>query len=113
MHTVIHAGELRRSRGGTITFEGEPHGSGVSLFLVDSEPGAGPGLHTHPYSETWVVRSGTARFTAGGEELEAGPVDIIVVGAGTPHKFVNAGPGRLDIVCIHASPVMIQENLEE
>jgi mannose-6-phosphate isomerase-like protein (cupin superfamily) len=113
MHTVIRAGELRRSRGGTITLEGEPHGSGVSLFLVDSEPGAGPGLHTHPYSETWVVRAGTARFTAGGEELEAAPGDIIVVGAGTPHKFVNAGPGRLDIVCIHASPVMIQENLEE
>ena len=113
MHTVIRAGELRRSRGGTITFEGESHGSGVSFFLVDSEPGAGPGLHRHPYSETWVVRSGTARFTAGGEELEAGPGDIIVVGAETPHKFVNAGPGQLDIVCIHASPVMIQENLEE
>ena len=113
MHTVIRAGELRRSRGGTITFEGESHGSGVSFFLVDSEPGAGPGLHRHPYSETWVVRSGTARFTAGGEELEAGPGDIVVVGAETPHKFVNAGSGQLDIVCIHASPVMIQENLEE
>ena len=73
MHTVIRAGELRRSRGGTITFEGEPHGSGVSFFLVDSLPGAGPGLHRHPYSETWIVRSGTARFTAGGEELDAGP----------------------------------------
>ena len=35
------------------------------------------------------------------------------MGAETPHKFVNAGPGQLDIVCIHASPVMIQENLEE
>ena len=113
MHTVIRAGELRRSRGGTITFEGEPHGSGVSFFLVDSEPGAGPGLHRHPYSETWIVRSGTARFTADGEELDAGPGDIVVVGAETPHKFVNSGAGRLDIVCIHASPVMIQEDLEE
>ena len=28
-------------------------------------------------------------------------------------REVNAGPGQLDIVCIHASPVMIQENLEE
>jgi mannose-6-phosphate isomerase-like protein (cupin superfamily) len=34
------------------------------------------------------------------------------VGPETPHKFVNPGPGKLDIVCIHASPVMIQENLE-
>ena len=56
MHNVIRAGELRRSRGGTITFEGEPHGSGVSFFLVDSEPGAGPGLHRHPYAETWIIQ---------------------------------------------------------
>ena len=48
MHTVLRAGEQRRSRGGTLTFEGEPHGSGVSFFLVDSEPGAGPGLHGIP-----------------------------------------------------------------
>jgi len=113
MHKVIRAGELRRSRGGTITFEGEPHGSGVSFFLVDSLPGAGPGLHRHPYAETWIIQSGTALFTADGEEVEAGAGDIVVVGAETPHKFVNAGPGKLDTVCIHASPVMIQENLEE
>ena len=112
MHTIVRAGELRPSRGGTITFEGEPYGSGVSFFLVNSDPGAGPGLHTHPYAETWIVRSGTARFTAGGEELEAGPGDIVVVGPETPHKFVNAGEGKLDIVCIHASPVMIQVDLE-
>lgn len=112
MHSVIRAGELRPSPGGTITFEGERDGSGVSFFLVDSEPGAGPGLHRHPYSETWIVRAGTVLFTADGEELEAGPGDIVVVGPETPHKFVNAGPGKLDIVCIHASPVMIQEDLE-
>lgn len=113
MHSAIRAGALRPSPGGTITFEGEPHGSGVSFFLVNSGPGAGPGLHRHPYSETWIVRSGTALFTADGEELEAGPGDIVVVGAETPHKFVNAGQGRLDIVCIHASPRLIQEELEE
>ena len=55
---------------GTITFEGEPHGSGVSFFLVHSEPGAGPGLHRHPYSETWIVRGGLALFPADGEELD-------------------------------------------
>ena len=113
MHTVIRAGELRPSPGGTITFEGEPHESGVSFFLVNSQPGAGPGLHRHPYSETWIVRSGMALFTADGEEVEAGPGDIVVVGAETPHKFVNTGPGKLDTVCIHASPRMIQENLAE
>ena len=112
MHTVIRDGEIERSPGGTLTFEGEAHSSGVSFFLVNNEPGAGPDLHKHPYSETWIVRSGKARFTADGEELEAGPGDIIVVTPETPHKFKNIGDERLDIVCIHASPRMIQEDLE-
>ena len=112
MHGVIRAGELRPSPGGTVTFEGDRHGSHVSFFLVNNRPGAGPDLHKHPYSETWIVRSGRARFTADGEELEAGPGDIVVVGAETPHKFKNVGEERLDIVCIHASPRMIQEDLE-
>jgi len=112
MHKVIRSGELQPSPGGTITFEGEPHASGVSFFLVNSEPGAGPDLHRHPYSETWIVRGGRALFTADGEELETGPGDIIVVSTETPHKFKSLGPERLDIVCIHASPTMIQENLE-
>ena len=112
MYNVIRAGEIQRSPGGTLTFEGESYGSGVSFFLVHNEPGAGPDLHRHPYPETWVVRSGQARFTADGEELEAGPGDILVVGPETPHKFTNVGSERLDIVCIHASPRIIQEELE-
>jgi mannose-6-phosphate isomerase-like protein (cupin superfamily) len=112
VYRVIRSGDIERSPGGTLTFEGEPYGSGVSFFLVYNEPGAGPDLHKHPYSETWIVRSGTARFTADGDELEAGPGDILVVGAHTPHKFKNVGDERLDIVCIHDSPRMVQEDLE-
>ena len=113
MYSVIRAGELEASPGGTVRFEGEPYGSGVSFFLVDNEPGAGPDLHRHPYSETWIVRSGRARMTADGKEIEAGPGDIVVVGPDTAHKFKNAGSERLEMVCIHSAPRMIQEDLEE
>ena len=113
MHTVIRSDQLRPSTGGTVKFEGEAHGSGVSLFHVHNDPGEGPDLHRHPYSETWIVRGGNARFTADGEDIEAGPGDILVVGADTPHKFKNMGPGRLELICIHDSPRMIQEELEE
>jgi mannose-6-phosphate isomerase-like protein (cupin superfamily) len=112
MYTVIRSDEQQPSPGGTVTFEGEHHGSGVSFFLVNNEPGAGPDLHRHPYSETWIVRAGKARFTADGDDLEAGPGDIVVVGSETPHKFKNIGGERLDVICIHASPRMVQEALE-
>lgn len=113
MYSVIRAGKLPPSPGGTVTFEGEAYGSEVSFFLVNNEPGAGPDLHKHPYSETWIVRSGRARITADGEDIEAGPGDIVVVSAETAHKFKNIGAGRLEIICIHASHRLIQEELAE
>jgi mannose-6-phosphate isomerase-like protein (cupin superfamily) len=44
--------------------------------------------------------------------MEAGPGDMLVVEAGTAHKFTNLGPEALDLVCIHAAPKMVQEDLE-
>jgi len=111
--SMVKVQDLIIGTGRTARFEGEGYGSGVSFFLVDNEPGQGPGLHRHPYSETWVVRSGEAMITADGQEVRAVAGDILVVGAETPHRFRNVGEGRLEIVCIHASPKMIQENLDE
>jgi hypothetical protein len=37
VHNVIRAGEQPPSPRGTVTFEGEPYGSGVSFFLVNNE----------------------------------------------------------------------------
>jgi mannose-6-phosphate isomerase-like protein (cupin superfamily) len=113
MYTVIRSGELPPSPGGTVTFEGEDYGSGVSFFLVNNQPGAGPDMHAHPYSETWIVRSGRACITADGQDIEVGPGDIIVVGSDSPHKFKNIGEERLDIICIHATPKMSTVWLEE
>jgi mannose-6-phosphate isomerase-like protein (cupin superfamily) len=113
MYSVIRSGELQPSPRGTVKFEGEPHGSDVSFFLVNYERGDGPGLHRHPYPETWIVRSGSGRFTAGDDEIEAGPGDVVVVGAEVPHKFKGTGEGRLEATCIHPSPRIIQEDLEE
>ncbi|GAB4580988.1 MAG: cupin domain-containing protein [Anaerolineales bacterium] len=112
MHKVIRSGEIPPSPGGTVRFEGEAYGAGISFFHVNNVPGAGPVLHVHPYSETWIIRSGQARFTADGTEIEVGPGDIVVVAPETPHKFKNIGTERLEIICIHASPRFIQDDLE-
>jgi mannose-6-phosphate isomerase-like protein (cupin superfamily) len=91
----------------TVQFEGGPLGAGVSFFLVDNDPGQGPDLHTHPYPEIFTIVSGRALITAGEEQFQADRDQIAIVGADTPHGFTNLGPGRLEIVCIHASPAMV------
>jgi hypothetical protein len=113
MHRVIRSGELQPSPGGTVTFEGDPYGSGVSLFLVNNEPGQGRTFTSIPTPRPGSSAPGKVRFRADGEDIEAGHGDILVVGSETPHKFKNAGTERLDIICIHASPRMIQAPVEE
>jgi mannose-6-phosphate isomerase-like protein (cupin superfamily) len=112
MAVILKAADRPPSKSRTIRFEGAEHGTPISFFAVDNDPGQGPGLHTHPYPETWVVRRGRAEVVIGGERFEVGPGDIAVAPAGVPHKFTNLGPDRLDIVCIHAAASMVQVNLE-
>ncbi|WP_378947344.1 cupin domain-containing protein [Mesorhizobium sp. ANAO-SY3R2] len=109
MYQLIRRETLRMGQSRTARFEGQDHGSGVSFFLVDNEPGQGPGQHVHPYSETWIVRAGKAEFDVGGEKLAACAGDVVVVGANVPHGFRNVGEDRLDIICVHASDRIIQE----
>ncbi|WP_235518443.1 cupin domain-containing protein [Cellulomonas sp. Leaf334] len=101
--------DLRRPDSRTARFEGRAHGSGVSFFLIDNEPGQGPGRHRHPYTETWVVLEGQATITIDGHDLVAEADDCAVVPAGVWHSFVNSGSGALRMICIHASDVMVQE----
>ncbi|HWS50173.1 MAG TPA: cupin domain-containing protein [Microbacterium sp.] len=98
--------------GGTRTakYEGEPYGSQTSFFLVDNQPGQGPGLHWHPYPETWVVLEGRARFVAGDEEFEAGQGAILTVPAEVHHKFTALT--HLRMFCTHPVERMIQYDLE-
>jgi mannose-6-phosphate isomerase-like protein (cupin superfamily) len=92
-------------------FEGSGHGATVTLFSIDyPEPGLGPGLHRHPYDETWLILEGRALLHVDGEEHEGGPGDIAVAPAHAPHKFTSLTPLR--VVCVHASPVRIQDDLE-
>jgi len=51
-------------------FEGRDHNSSVSFFIGTFPSGTGPGLHRHPYDETFIVEAGSALFTIGDEEVE-------------------------------------------
>jgi mannose-6-phosphate isomerase-like protein (cupin superfamily) len=91
-------------------FEGREHGSSVSFFIGTFPPGTGPGLHLHPYDETFIVEAGSATFTLGDESFELGAGQIAVVPARTPHKFVSGEGFRL--ISISPADHMQQENLE-
>lgn len=106
---VIPASALRAGTSRTLTFQGSDHGSGISFFLVDNDPGQGPGLHRHPYTETWTVLEGHADIRIGDETVTATAGDTAVVQPNVWHGFKNVGTGRLHIMCIHDSPTFIQE----
>ncbi|MBT2483401.1 MULTISPECIES: cupin domain-containing protein [unclassified Microbacterium] len=110
---IVAAAGIRIGTGRSRKFVGAEHGADLSYFYVENQPGEGPGLHWHPYSETWVVLEGTARITIGEEDFVAGPGDTATGPAYTPHKFINIGDGVLKIIGIHASPTIIQTFLDE
>jgi quercetin dioxygenase-like cupin family protein len=98
--------------GSSYNFVGADQGDvAVSMFLVEAKPGRGAPLHCHGYDEIVMVEQGSPRFVVGDEVRDAAPGDIIVVKAGTPHGFVNAGSGILKQVDIHVSPRFAQTNL--
>jgi quercetin dioxygenase-like cupin family protein len=94
-------------------FVGAEHGDvGVCLILVDAPPGRGPSLHRHPHAELFIVQEGEATFTADGAEQAVGPGSLVVVPAGTPHKFVATGEGQLRMTSIQPSSSFATEWLE-
>lgn len=89
------------------------YGANVSVIFFDrDEPGGGPRLHSHPYPETFIIRSGRALFTLGDQEILAEAGQILLVPPNTPHKFTNAGPGPLQTIDIHENGRFITEWLE-
>jgi quercetin dioxygenase-like cupin family protein/predicted enzyme related to lactoylglutathione lyase len=97
---------------GVRRFEGADHGSSVSFFAGQFEPGTGPRLHTHPHDETFLIEAGTATFTIAGASRDARAGDVLVVPAETPHAFV-AGPGAVRLVSIQPVARMLQRWVAE
>lgn len=95
MSKVIPFSELHPSPTTACELEGYLFGSEVSFIVTDCQPGAGPALHRHPYSETFIVIEDSVLFQVGNEEVRASGGSVVVVPPNTPHRFENVGPGRL------------------
>jgi len=92
-------------------FHGEKMGAPFSAYIVNAEPGQGPPLHTHPYVEVAFTMAGAATITVGDETREVKAGCVVVIPAGTPHRFINSGDTILRQIDVHASPRFIQTNL--
>lgn len=94
-------------------FEGGVFGANVSvMFYTTDEIGRGPKLHKHPYDEVFIVRQGRALFTVGDQQLEVKEGQIVFGPANLPHKYVNMGPGRLEMTDVHVAGEFAQEDSE-
>lgn len=89
-----------------------PGGAGISIILESTtQAGVGPRLHRHPYAETFIIRRGSALFTIGDADVTGHAGQVLVVPAGTPHRF-RTGPDGYEAVHIHAGPRFETEWLE-
>jgi mannose-6-phosphate isomerase-like protein (cupin superfamily) len=108
--TLFTAGTRPPWRG---VVQGDAVQGGLTVLAYGNETlGEGPRLHVHPYDETFVVIEGHARFFIGDEVIDATAGDIVLGPKGIPHRFENAGPGRLQTIDIHDSPRWIQTDLD-
>jgi mannose-6-phosphate isomerase-like protein (cupin superfamily) len=92
-------------------FHGEEMGAPFSAYIVGAKPGEGPPLHMHPYVEVAFTIEGTATITVGDETRDVNAGGVVVIPAGTPHRFINSGATILRQIDVHASPRFIQTNL--
>jgi len=97
-----------------VLFEGAQFGGiQATSFIVSSPPGAGVGLHVHPYPEVFILLRGQVRFRVGDETVEAHAGQIVIGPANVPHGFTNTGAEPLSMVSIHVNDHLIQEFLED
>ncbi len=86
---------------------------GVSLMRAELQPGEGPALHRHDYNEVFAIAQGRVSFTIGDIVVEADQDQVVLVPAGIPHSFRNAGTDVLRLTAIHVAPRVEIEWLEK
>jgi quercetin dioxygenase-like cupin family protein len=76
---------------------GQPFVMGITSF----PPGTGLALHSHNTVEQVTLLEGSGFVEIDGEHRRIRPYDTTQVEAGTPHRFVNDGHGRMRILWVY------------
>jgi quercetin dioxygenase-like cupin family protein len=92
--------------------DGEATNGAYAVILAPVAPQAGtPGLHTHPFGESFYVLNGDFEFRTIGERgvetLRPAPGSLVHVPGNVPHTFKNAGATTGTLLVI-GEPVLVE-----
>ncbi len=87
------------------------HGEGVTLTLIELEPGAVIPEHRHENEQVGILVSGSLSFRIGDESRDVDPGATWRIGANTPHELTIGGEGAV-VVEVFAPPRDDWESLE-
>jgi quercetin dioxygenase-like cupin family protein len=91
----------------------ETGGELVRIETIVQPDGFVAAAHVHPaQSERFDVLDGTVGFRLGRKTVVAGPGEVAIVPAGTPHRFWNAGASEARFLC-EIRPALQFESLIE
>jgi mannose-6-phosphate isomerase-like protein (cupin superfamily) len=91
----------------------ETNGEYVLVECRVQPDGTVASAHLHPnQTERFEIESGTVGFRVEGRDVIAGPGESVLVPAGTPHRFWNAGETEAVFVC-EVRPALQFERLLE
>lgn len=91
----------------------ETNGEAVLFETIVRPHGFVAAAHVHPLqTERFEIVAGRLGLRVGGQEILAGPGDVVTVAQGTPHRFWNAGESEARFLC-EVRPALQFESLIE
>jgi quercetin dioxygenase-like cupin family protein len=115
---MIHAGDTIENpvTGERIVFQRtsrETNGEAVAFETIVGPNGFVAAAHVHPrQEERFEIVAGTLGLRMGGEEIVAGPGETLIIPAGTPHRFWNAGDDEVRFRCEVRPALQFEQLLE-
>ncbi|MFN0105221.1 MAG: cupin domain-containing protein [Bryobacteraceae bacterium] len=86
----------------TITVTGEETGGRFCVIDMHIPPGGGPPPHRHDFEETFILLEGEMEATFRGEKSIVRAGDTLNIPSNAPHRFHNASPRPVRLICICA-----------
>jgi mannose-1-phosphate guanylyltransferase/mannose-6-phosphate isomerase len=86
---------------------------GYKVKEIDVKPGCRASLQRHARrGETWIVASGRARVTRGGDALDLGPGESVHLPVGVTHRMENTGTEPLRIIEVQIGDYLGEDDVE-